>query len=140
MRKLLAFSARSAPTIVPSGSLGRTEDMFKSSSAATAQCLLTALVASFISLTKSSFFNAQVADEAAASKMSGVSKFVEARALDLRLQNALAQAKRILERPPLTEAQKVIIAITENSDVCVFESEMLALPRRNEFPHRSLTD
>lgn len=60
--------------------------------------------------------DAQVADDVVESKMSGVGKFVEARALDLRLQNALAHGRVILERPPLTEAQKVIIAIMHQSE------------------------
>lgn len=92
------------------------ENIFQSSATAAARCLQTALVTSliyqgcFLYFDILSFtFYAQVADEAVASKMFGVSKFAEARAVDLRLQNTLAQAKRILERPPLTEAKKVII-------------------------------
>jgi hypothetical protein len=48
----------------------------------------------------------ELAEEAVVKGMSGVSKFVEARALDLRLQNALSQGELILSRPPLTEARQ----------------------------------
>lgn len=45
------------------------------------------------------------ADHAVRTDLAGVSKFVEARALDLRLQDAIAKGKVILERPPLSEAK-----------------------------------
>ena len=48
----------------------------------------------------------ELADEAVEKSVSGVHKFVEARALDLRLQDALSQGKLILARPPLTEARQ----------------------------------
>ena len=52
-------------------------------------------------------FRMQTEHEALGTSMSGMSKFVEARALDLRLQSSLAHAKLLLERPPLSEAKKV---------------------------------
>ncbi len=48
----------------------------------------------------------QVGDEAMKTEMSGVGKFVEAHALDLRLQNAFSNGNLILQRPPLTEAKQ----------------------------------
>ncbi len=48
----------------------------------------------------------QVGDDAMKTEMSGVSKFVEAHALDLRLQNAFSNGNLILQRPPLTEAKQ----------------------------------
>ena len=45
-------------------------------------------------------------DEAVTKDMLGISKFVEARALDLRLQNAIAEGNLILARPPVTEAKQ----------------------------------